>query len=132
MQARVLALSDGDVVGRRGKSAGRRMQLGPSCALALGPDEGLVVVVISARDQTADPVFFEMVGVDVGAARTVCVKSRGHFRAAFDLWFAPEQVVEVDTPGLTSPVLEWRELTGLPRPVFPLDADARWEPPPLA
>ncbi len=129
--ARVLALSDGEVVGVRGKSAGRRMQLGPSCALALGEDEGVEVVVISAREQTADPVFFEMVGLDVGASRTVCVKSRGHFRAGFDPWFPPEQVVEVDTPGLTSPVLDRIAWRGLPRPVFPLDADARWDPPPL-
>jgi microcystin degradation protein MlrC len=126
--ARVVSVCDGDVVGRRGKSAGRRMQLGPSCALALGEDEGVQVVVISARDQTADPVFFEMLDLEVGAARTVCVKSRGHFRAGFDLWFAPEHVVEVDTTGLTSPVLERIEWRGLPRPVYPLDQDATWEP----
>ena len=62
------------------------------------------------------------------AARTVCVKSRGHFRAGFDLWFAPEQVLEVDTEGLTSPVLDRFSWRGLPRPVYPLDVDTRWEP----
>ena len=125
-RARVLALCDGETVGRRGIYAGRTLDLGASCALELGGTNGVVVVVISERAQTADPVFFEMLGLDVGAARTVCVKSRGHFRAGFDEWFEPEQVFEVDTPGWTSPVLERFDWRGLPRPVYPLDEDATW------
>src|SRR6185503_399839 len=53
---------------------------------------------------------------------------RGHFRAGFDEFFPPERVLEVDTPGLTSPVLERLEFKGLPRPWFPLDVDAVWTP----
>jgi microcystin degradation protein MlrC len=124
--ARVVSLSDGEMVGRRGIFAGRRVQLGPSAALEIGGEGGIRVVVISARQQTADPVFFEQFGFDVGAARVVCVKSRGHFRAGFDVWFAPRQVHEIDTPGLTSPVLERLEWRGLPRPVYPLDEDTPW------
>jgi microcystin degradation protein MlrC len=123
--ARVLALGDGEVVGRRGLYQGRGLSLGASAALALG-DGGVVAVVLSDRNQTADPVFFEMLDLDPGAARVVCVKSRGHFRAAFDLWFAPRQVFEVDTAGLTSPVLARFDWKRLPRPVYPLDEDARW------
>ncbi len=128
-EARVLSLSDGQVVGRRGLYANRAMELGPSCALEIGGQGGIVVVVISNRRQTADPMFFEMLGLDIGAARCVCVKSRGHFRAGFDLWFAPGQVYEVDTAGLTSPVLERFQWRGLPRPVYPLDEDTEWVPP---
>ena len=84
------------------------------------------VVVISARSQTADPMFFEMFGIDIGKASTVVVKSRGHFRAGFRPWFPPEQVREVDTAGLTSPVLERLPFAGLPRPSYPLDEDAIW------
>ena len=84
------------------------------------------MVVISDRAQTADPVFFHMLGLDVGRARTVVVKSRGHFRAGFIGWFPPEQVIEVDTEGLTSPVLERWDFQNLPRPCFPLDRDADW------
>ena len=57
------------------------------------------------------------------------VKSRGHFRAGFEPWFPSERVLEVDTLGLTSPVLtrfEWRDM---PRPIYPLDQDAQWVPP---
>ena len=127
--ARVLALGDGEVVGRRGLYANRAMDLGPSCALEIGAEGGIVVVVISIRRQTADPMFFEMLGLDIGAARCVCVKSRGHFRAGFDLWFTPQQVYEVDTPGLTSPVLERFQWRNLPRPVYPLDEETTWFPP---
>jgi len=121
--AKVLKTTDGKCVGRRGIWAGRALDLGPTCALAIG---GVTVVCVSKRKQCADPVFFEMHGLDVRAARTVVVKSRGHFRGGFDEFFPPQRVIEVDTPGLTSPVLERLQFKGLPRPVFPLDADAQW------
>ena len=129
LPARVLALSDGELVGRLGIFAGRRLALGPCAALALGANEGITAVVISSRQQLADPVFFEAFGLDIAAARVVAVKSRGHFRAGFAPWFPPEQVFEVDTPGLTSPVLERLEWQNLPRPVFPLDPETTWSAP---
>ena len=129
LEARVVALNDESFVGRRGIYKSRRVDLEPSCALEIGGPGGITVVVMSKRYQTADPVFFEHLGLDIAAARTVCVKSRGHFRAGFDPWFAPEQVLEVDTAGLTSPVLERLDLRRLPRPAFPLDTDAEWSPP---
>ena len=123
--AKVIKTTDGQCVGRRGIWAGRALDLGPTCALQIG---GITVVCVSKRKQCADPVFFEMHGLDIGAARTVVVKSRGHFRGGFDEFFPPERVIEVDTPGLTSPVLERLAFKGLPRPVFPLDAGAQWPP----
>ena len=50
-------------------------------------------------------MFFEAFGLDIAAARVVVVKSRGHFRGGFDEFFRHEQVIEVDAPGLTSPIL---------------------------
>ena len=125
----VRAVHEGPIVGRRGIYAGRALDLAPMAALEIGGEGGITAVVISARHQTADPVFFESLGLDIDAARTVCVKSRGHFRAGFDLWFAPEQVYEVDTAGVTAPVLERFAWKGLPRPVYPLDPDTVWTPP---
>ena len=78
--------------------------------------------------QCADPVFFEMMGLDIGRARSVVVKSRGHFRGGFDEFFGPEQIVEVDLPGLTSPMLNRFTWTRLPRPVIPLDEGVDWQP----
>ena len=125
-RATVRALHDGKVVGRRGLWQGKSLDLGPSAALDLG---GVTVVVGTMRKQCADPVFFEMLGIDVARARTVVVKSRGHFRAGFDEFFAPEQVFEIDTAGLTSPAIDRIPFRNLPRPVFPLDADAEWAEP---
>jgi microcystin degradation protein MlrC len=59
----------------------------------------------------------------------VVVKSRGHFRAGFDQLFRPEQILEVDAPGLTSPILANFKFRGLPRPIYPLDEDAQWTAP---
>jgi microcystin degradation protein MlrC len=123
--AEIVGLTDGRFIGKLGLLQGRKVNLGPSAALRIG---GITVVVISARSQTADPMFFEMFGIDVGKAATVVVKSRGHFRAGFRPWFPPEQVKEVDTAGLTSPVLERLPFEGLPRPCYPLDEEARWTP----
>ncbi len=125
MEARVMTLCDGEIVGTRGIFAGRALSLGATAALDIG---GVVVVVTSLRVQCADPVFFTMLGLDPAAARVVVVKSRGHFRAGFDQIFQPGQIVEVDAPGLTSPVLENFKFRHLPRPIYPLDPDAQWSP----
>jgi microcystin degradation protein MlrC len=68
----------------------------------------------------------EMMGLNIAAARAVVVKSRGHFRAGFDEFFPHAQVIEVDAPGLTSPVLTRFDFKNLPRPVFPIDLHAEW------
>ena len=125
VEAEVVALHNGDVVGRLGLFAGRQLHLGPCAALKIG---GVIVVVISDRSQTADPMFFEMFGLDIAEAHTVIVKSRGHFRSGFRPWFPPEHVREIDTEGLTSPVLHRRQWHYLPRPVYPLDEDVEWSP----
>src|SRR5262249_57575303 len=101
-------LHHGTIIGRLGYAQGRKLVLGPSAALRIGSADGIVVVVISDRIQTADPMFFEMFDLDISMASTVVVKSRGHFRTGFLPWFPPEQVIEVDTEGLTSPALDRR------------------------
>lgn len=124
-EARVEALSDGRCIGSpKGIWAGKGLDLGPSAVLDLG---GVKVVVVSKRKQCADPVFFTMHGLDPAAARAVVVKSRGHFRAAFASLFTPDRVIEVDAPGLTSPVLSNFKFQHLPRPVYPLDQGASWQ-----
>jgi microcystin degradation protein MlrC len=121
----VLALSDGDIVGRRGVYKGRTAKLGPAAAIRTG---GLTMVVCSRRIQCADPAFFEHFHLDINAFRSLTVKSRGHFRAGFDEFYRPEQILEVDAAGLTSPVLERYPWTDLPRPVWPLDLQTQWTP----
>jgi microcystin degradation protein MlrC len=126
-EAQVVALSDGKFVGRRGIFAATAMDLGPTAAIRVG---GITVVVITRRQQCADPMFFEHLGLDIAAASSVVVKSRGHFRGGFDEFFPSARVVDVGAPGLTS--LDFRTIpwTRLPRPVLPLDTEVAWTPPP--
>ncbi|TNF60663.1 MAG: M81 family peptidase [Burkholderiales bacterium] len=132
-EARVLALSDGHFVGRRGLVQGSSQSMGPSALLELG---GVRVAVISHRQQLLDPAQLEALGVDLDSpaadVRTLVVKSRGHFRAAFEGFAPAHRIVEVDGPGLTTPVLARLALTRIPRPVFPLDPDASWMPLPFS
>jgi microcystin degradation protein MlrC len=122
----VAKLLDQPIQGRRGIYANNTLDIGKSAALTLN---GITVIVLTHRYQCADPMFFEAFGSDIAAARVVVVKSRGHFRGGFDEFFRHEQVVEVDAPGLTSPILSrfaWRHM---PRPVLPIDDTATWTPP---
>jgi microcystin degradation protein MlrC len=123
--ATVVRLHPGPVLGRRGIYAGSSMDMGPAAALKL---DGITVLVTSERFQCADPAFLETFGIDIASERVVVVKSRGHFRGGFDEFFAHAQVVEVDAPGLTSPMLSHFRWRHLPRPVVPLDAHVTWSP----
>jgi microcystin degradation protein MlrC len=122
----VAALLDKPIRGRRGIYANNTLDLGKAAALGL---DGLTVVVVSNRFQCADPMFFEAFGLDIAAARVVVVKSRGHFRGGFDEFFKHDQIVEVDAPGLTSPILSRFPWQHMPRPVLPIDDNADWTPP---
>lgn len=125
--ATVLKLHDGPFVGRRGLIRGVASDLGRSALLDLG---GIRVAVISLRQQCLDPMQLEVFGADIlSTARTLCVKSRGHFRAGFDEFTTPENIIEVDNPGLTSPNLANFDWQRLPRPVYPLDEDTTWTVP---
>jgi microcystin degradation protein MlrC len=123
--ARIVKLSDGKGIGRRGTMAGRAFDLGPAALLEL-EGSGIRVVLASLRRQCHEPRMIEMFGVDIAAARVVVVKSRGHFRAGFDEFFPDERILEVEVPGLTSPVLVNFPWKRLPRPVFPIDPGAGW------
>ena len=124
-KARVARLHDGKLVGRRGIVAGHSIDLGPMALLEVG---GIRVVVISIRQQAKDTAMFECMGIDWKDVRSLVVKSRGHFRAAFDLLFPDERIVEVDVPGLTTPILTRVPYRNVPRPIYPLDPDMSWSP----
>jgi len=97
-EAEVMALSDGQVTGRRGLLADRILDCGKTAWLRL---EGRIdVVFVSVRHQCMEPAMLEHLGIDLTALRGLVLKSRGHFRAGFDDLFADAQIIEVDGPGL--------------------------------
>ncbi len=125
-RAQVLALSEGRFLGRRGLVAGTQRDMGPSALLDL---DGLRVAVISNRQQLLDPAQLDVLGVELFSVRTLVVKSRGHFRAAFEDFAPSARIMEVDCPGLTTPNLRTLPWRNLPRPVYPIDEDTVWPVP---
>lgn len=121
--AQVLALSCGAFTGRRGLTKGTAGHMGRSALLSLG---GVRVAVISRRQQLLDPAQLDALGIDLASVQTLVVKSRGHFRAAFDAFTAADRIFEVDAPGLTTPNLSTLLWTRLPRPIYPLDEGTLW------
>ena len=117
-------LHDGNFTGRRGMLIGARIAMGPSALLRIS---GVQVIVISQRRQCCEPMMIECFGVDIRALRSLVVKSRGHFRAGFVDIFDDDQIVEIDAPGLTSPVISRVSYENIPRPIYPLDPDMTWD-----
>lgn len=124
-QAKVLKLTDGHGVGRRGFMKDRRYSLGNTALLEL-EGSGMQVVVGSLRRQLNEPRMLEMHGIDIAAAKVVIVKSRGHYRAGFDEFFSDDRIFDVDSPGLTTPNLSQVNFKYLPRPVWPIDKEVEW------
>ena len=121
--ARVLALSDGQFVGRRGLIKGVQAEMGLSARLEVG---GVQVVVISKRQQLIDPAQLDALQVNLSQVRVLVAKSRGHYRAAFDEFTSTDRMIDVDCPGLTTPNLKQLPWTRMPRPIFPIDDDVNW------
>lgn len=124
-EAKVLMLTDGDGVGRRGFMKDRRYSLGQTALIEL-QGSGMLVVVGSLRRQLNEPRMLEMHGIDIAKAKVVIVKSRGHYRAGFDEFFSDDRIFDVDSPGLTTPNLSQVSFKHLPRPVWPIDKEAVW------
>lgn len=129
-EARVIvrALHDGEMTGRRGILRSRRFSMGQTALLEMA-DTGMQVAVSSLRRQLCDPVMLEALGIDIARLKVLIVKSRGHYRAGFDEFFPTDRIIDVDSPGLTTPNLRNVPFRRLPRPVWPLDADAQWTEP---
>lgn len=121
--ARVLKVTDGKFDGTHGMTKGRPLDLGPSCLLQVS---GVAIAIISIRQQIFGADAFEHFGLDSTAAKTIVVKSRGHFRAGFEHIVDEKNIFEVDAPGLTTPNLsriDWRRLS---RSVYPLNKQREW------
>ncbi|MDP9375334.1 MAG: M81 family metallopeptidase [Chloroflexota bacterium] len=126
--ARVLRVTDGRFRHTGPMSTGAEMNLGPTAVVApAGAGGGEVQVILTThRYQPTDLEVFRAQGIEPTEQQILVVKSSVHFRAAFTPIAA--RIVEVDTPGLTSPHLERFDFKRIPRPMYPLDPDATWAP----
>ena len=87
---------------------------------------GVRIIATSHTAVGNDPIFSEALGVDLATVRTIVVKVRSSFPVAYDEFVESENMLFVDTPGRTSPMLERMPFQRLPRPVYPLDDGFDW------
>lgn len=122
-EAYVKTLADGRFRLTSPMGAGEESNLGRTARLVIG---GIDVIVGSRRSQTFDEEVFLLHGVDVRRKKVVALKSSQHFRAGFEPIAAG--IVTADSPGLTTLRLEVFARERTPRPIWPLDPDARYRP----
>lgn len=109
----VMFTGDGKYVGDAPMSIGN---LGLSAVLRVG---GIDILIISFKQQTIDVQMFNSNGVNLQAKKTVVVKSKQHFRAAYDP--IASEVIFAESFGLASQDVTAREYRKVRRPIYPLD-----------
>lgn len=119
--ARVTRITDGVFTNTGPMGMGGRTRMGRTAVLDL---DGIAAIVTEQRVQALDLSLFRSVGIEPTTARAIVVKSSVHFRAAF----APiaAQIIDVDTPGISSPHLERFAFQHVRRPVWPLDENVTY------
>jgi microcystin degradation protein MlrC len=119
--AYVRTLTDGNVTLEAPMGGGSVLRLGRTAGLVI---DGVDVIVISRGEQTFDRTPLVLHGIDPLTRKIVALKSSHHFRSGFQELAAG--IVTTDPPGLTTLQLEQLPKKRSPRPIFPLDPDARY------
>jgi microcystin degradation protein MlrC len=114
----VRLLSDGQYVRKGPMGTGSRADMGLTAVLRVG---GFDVIVTEKRLQPTDLQLYRSLGIEPTEKRFIVVKSSVHYRAAH--MPIAKEVIELDTPGLTSPRLAGFGFKNLRRPIFPLDME---------
>ncbi|NOU89371.1 MlrC domain protein [Paenibacillus sp. LMG 31460] len=116
LTATVKSLTDGRFIISSSVGKGTHMDLGKSVRLQVG---GLDILVCSVRTQVIDEQIYLLHGIDVNTYKIVALKSSQHFRAAFEP--ISNQIITVDSPGLTTLQFSFFDYKRLTRPIYPLD-----------
>ena len=114
----VKTLTDGKWIVKGPMGTGSESDMGETAVLLVGGNE---VIVTSKRLQPMDLELYRSLGIEPTERRFIVVKSSVHYRAAH--MPIAEEVIELDTPGLTSPRLAGFGFKKLRRPIFPLDVE---------
>ena len=125
VRGRVRLLCDGRFVHEGPENAGVPADMGPTAVVRV---DGVNVVLTSRKQMPGDLQQLKSVGIDPTREKIVVVKAAVRWRGGY----APitKHSIDVDTPGLGSTDLRRFRFEHLPRPVFPLDAEASWPPRP--
>jgi microcystin degradation protein MlrC len=115
---KVKLISDGTFISNGPMGSGVPMDMGPTVILEIGGND---VIVTCKRLQPLDLTLYRALGIKPEEKRFIVVKSSVHFRAAHEPIAA--EIIELDTPGLTSPRLAGFGFKNIRRPIFPLDVE---------
>ncbi|MEN9222514.1 MAG: M81 family metallopeptidase [Thermostichus sp. BF3_bins_97] len=126
--ATVKRLSDGRFTHTGPMLTGIEIDMGPTAVLELAGEQGssVQVIVTTHRYQPTDLEVFRSQGIEPTEQKILAVKSLVHFRAAFTP--IAKQIIEVDTPGLSSPHLDRLTFRHLKRPIYPFEPELMWAP----
>ena len=114
----VRLLSDGKFINKGPMGTGAETDMGRTAVLRIG---GVEVIATEKRLQPTDLELYRSLGVEPTEKRFIVVKSSVHYRAAHEP--IAKEVIELDTPGLTSPRLAGFGFKKIRRPIFPLDLE---------
>lgn len=81
--------------------------------------EGVEIILTERSHAPNDPEIYRRNGIEPRDRKILVLKSRGHFRAAYEPF--SKAVIEVDAPGLTTPNLDWFTYSNIRRPIWPFD-----------
>jgi microcystin degradation protein MlrC len=83
--------------------------------------DGTLLIMTENRVQITDLEFYRALGIEPSEKQILVVFSSVHYRAAHDP--IAKRIIEVDTPGISSPRLAGYPWKNLKRPIFPLDVE---------
>jgi len=116
LKGRVKTLSEGKYIVKGPMGTGSESDMGATAVLNI---KGNDVIVTSKRLQPLDLNLYRSLGIEPTDKLFIVVKSSVHYRAAHEP--IAKEIIELDTPGLTSPRLAGFGFKNIRRPIFPLD-----------
>ncbi len=114
-------ITDGIYYNKGPMGTGVQMDMGPTAAFNV---HGVEILLTTKRVQPTDLEIFRSQGIEPTAKQILMVKSNVHFRAAFTPIAA--EIIDVDTPGLTTNHLDQIPYRRLQRPIFPFE-QVEWD-----
>jgi len=109
----VKMLSDGTYLDPRQKTITR---MGATAVIRSGETD---LITTSHMVEQAEPAPFLSVAIDPSRKKIIAVKSAHAFRHTYEKF--AKLILEVDTPGITSPNVSWFNYRKVKRPIYPLD-----------
>jgi microcystin degradation protein MlrC len=111
----VKTLTDGFFI-HKAREVGVRANVGKTAVIDVN---GIEIILTEKSHAPNDPEIYRRNGIEPTDKKILVLKSRGHFRAAYEPF--SKEIIEVDAPGLTTPNLDRFNYTKIPRPIWPFD-----------